>query len=303
VVEKFKGEAFILDSSRAHVDEVRVGGPMACDGWISVNEGWVELRHRSGHVLRVGSGSFAQIHSEADDMTLLRGYLHAQAFADSKLLSILTPNARAQLKVGSALLIYQPEKQSSQWVVLDRMGLFENRFEHDTQVTVRGGESSILDLSQPRVVPQAAKAITIATLKPFLKSLALEEKKSKKAVVIALERQRRIFPASFDAPSVDDSVGGVRFRDRSPASLEGGVEKTDYGRTEKLSEDLEKGFRTKIVGTAGHANPESLLLEPAVSGKTEAEALEKRLTRKAAADEKRRREALLKDLERIPASE
>ncbi len=289
VVEKFAGEAFVLDSSRSHVDDVREKRAVPCEGWISTGDAWVELRHRAGHLIRVSRNSFVQLQTGESDVSLIRGVIHAQAFGDSHPLVALTPNGRARLKLGSALAIYDPEKQKTQWVVLDRVGSLENRFEKDAAVTVHEGESSILDLSRPRVVPQPPKAITIASLKPMLKDLAIPEKKFNRAIRVALERQRRVFPSQMDSGHELSSV------QRAPAS--GEEVDGDYRRHPRDGDSVRavKAFRSRILqGTEG-IGAKSLDLAAA-------EALERKLVQQADLERERRRENLLKELGRIPAS-
>jgi hypothetical protein len=290
IVEKFAGEAFVLDPSRSHVDDVRDKRPIACDGWLSTAEAWVEIRHRNGHLIRVSRNSFVQFQTGESDASVFRGVIQAQAFGDSKPFVALSPNARATLKFGSALMIYHPDKQSTQWVVLERVGSLENRFEKGTEVTVHEGESSILDFSKPRVVPQPPKAITVASLKPILKDLSVAEKKFNRAVRVALERQRRVFPAHV-SPGLEAAEVS-----RAPASVH--EEDGDYLRhpRDRESVHIEKAFRRKVLqGTEGIGSRQQ--------GIAEAEMLERKLARKADLERERRREDLLKELGRIPASQ
>jgi hypothetical protein len=271
------------------VDEVREKRAVACDGWVSTADAWVELRHRAGHLIRVSRNSFVQLQAGESDVSILRGVVHVQAFGDSHPLVALTPNGRARLKLGSALAIYDPEKQKTQWVVLERVGSLENRFENEATVTVHEGESSILDLSRPRVVPQPPKAITVATLKPMLKDLAVPEKKFNRAVRVALERQRRVFPSQINSGPELSSV------QRTPASVE--EVDGDYLRNprDEDSDRAAKAFRSRVLqGTDG------------IGAKSQdfsaAEALERRLVRQSELERGRKRENLLKELGRIPAS-
>jgi hypothetical protein len=290
IVEKFAGEAFVLDPSRSHVDDVREKRPIACDGWLSTADAWVEIRHRNGHLIRVSRNSFVQLQTGESDASIFRGVLQAQAFGDSKPFVAWSPNARATLKFGSALMIYNPDKQSTQWVVLERIGSLENRFEKGTEVTVHEGESSILDLSKPRIVPQPPKAITVASLKPILKDLAVAEKKFNRAIRVALERQRRVFPAHV-SPGIEASEAS-----RAPASID--EQDGDYRRHPRDQETvrIEKAFRRKVLqGTEG--------IGTRLQDIAEAEALERKLARKAELEREQRREDLMKELGRIPASQ
>ena len=286
IIEKFAGEAFILDASRTRVDELHEGGALPCDGWLSTADAWVQLRDRSGHVLRISRNSFVQLPAKDADLVVYRGVVHARAFGGGKSFSAWTPNGRAELASGAALLVYSPAKQSTEWVVLEQQGTLENRFEESSRITVREGESSILDLSRPRVVPQDPRAVTVASLKPVLRELAIDEKQMKRAVTLALERQRRVFPTVLSA-GTDGGRSG-----RRPAS----VSHSDY-RRHPAGADSEKALRRfrsrEIDGSTGIG-----ARSPAMA---EAEELEQKLVRRARLDEERRRNELMKELGRIPA--
>ncbi len=285
-IQAFAGEALVLDSSRAHVDDAKVGRGIACEGWVSVQTGWIELKHRDGHFIRMGSNSFAQFNGEGESVTLLRGMLHARTVDEGAELRMVTPNARARIRQGSGILVYKPEASRSQWVTLDRMAAFENRFQEESHVTVAEGEGSVLDLSKVRVVPVQPRAITVASLKPLLKSLDFPEKATASAVRVALVRQRRVLPAILAGSSIE----GIR----APASIrESGKESAGLYRRHSPSDrdaKVEKHLASKWSGGA----PVSLL---------EPELLEKRLEAKAMARERAEKERVIRELERMPASE
>ena len=281
-VQAFAGEALVLDSSRAHVDDARVGRGVACEGWVSVQTGWIELKHRDGHFIRMGSNSFAQLNGESESVTLLRGMLHARTVDEGAELRLVTPNARARIRQGSGILVYKPEAQRSQWVTLERMAAFENRFQEESHVTVAEGEASVLDLSKVRIVPVQPRAITVASLKPLLKSLDFPEKATASAIKVALVRQRRVLPAILAGGSIEGM--------RAPASIKESA--ALYRRHAPADRDpkVEKRLASKWTGGA----PVSLL---------EPELLEKRLEAKSMAREKAEKERVIRELERMPASE
>jgi len=284
-VQAFAGEALVLDSSRAHVDDATKGRGIPCEGWVSVQTGWLEFKHREGHVVRVGENSFLQVTALPETLTLLRGVAQVRSFDDGADLRAVTPNARVRMKQGAGILVYRPDQQRTQWVSLERLAILENRFEPESHVSVAGGESSILDLTRPRVLPSLPKAITIASLKPILKQLDVSEKFAASAIQTALERQRRVLP------SVITGVGKSEMR--GPASVRDSKEA--YHRHAPQHHDIkaEKHLAKKWSGGA----PVSLL---------EPELLEKKLQAKAAAkeqSEKRRLFRELEELERKPASE
>ncbi|NDD90885.1 hypothetical protein EBZ37_02205 [bacterium] len=292
IIEKSAGEAFILDSTRSHVDEARDGKAIPCDSWVSTAEGWVEIRNQNGHLFRLSKTTFVQLQNQESVFNLFRGVVYIQAFGDSKPLVATSPNSRAKIKMGSGLVIYSPEAQSTQLVVLDQVASIENRFEAGTEVTVREGESSILDLTRPRVSPRDPRAITVASLKPFLKDLALSDKKMSRAVRVALERQRRVFPGDI---ATEGHVAATE--SRAPASAEHGIQEI-YRRhpTDKHSASLEKAFRKKVLrGTVKVSHKAKKFAEM--------EELEMRLTRKAQKEQVDRRAKLLKELGRLPASQ
>lgn len=294
-VKAFAGDAVVLDSSRLHVDDAKVGFAVPCDGWVSVRTGWIELKHRDGHIVRLGENSFVQFNGEQESLTLLRGLVHVQAFDDGAHLRMVTPNARARMKQGSGILLYSPERQRSQWVTLSRMAVLENRFEPESQMTVGEGEGSILDLTRSRVTPVAARAITVASLKPLLKSLDLPEKTQKSAIQVALGRQRRAVPAILGEGGL---VAGAQHAGlqggelRSPASIGGRVKK-DRALYERHNLDQKDAKIERHLAQKQTGGAPTTLLEPAP------EALERRLEAKSAARERREKIRVIEGLDQL----
>ncbi len=284
-VNAVAGEVRLLDSSRAHLDDAIRGSGVACGGWISVQVGWVEIKHRDGHVVRVGEGSFVQFAGEGETLQVLRGLVHVQSFDDGSELRMATPNARARMKFGAGMLIYDPEQRRSQWVTLDRMAAFENRFEEDSQVVVGAGESSMLDLSKPRVSPAAPKAITVASLKPILRALDIPEKKRDQAIRVALERQRRVIPASLAGKASRTDM-------RAPASQGASIQdrRGDYHRHAPSDQDakIERHLAAKLTGGA----PRSML-EP------EPDPKERHLNARLEARDRAERQRIIRELEAL----
>lgn len=307
-VKAFAGDAVLLDSSRLHVDDARVGFAVPCDGWVSVRTGWIELKHRDGHMVRLGENSFVQFNGEQESLTLLRGLIHVQAFDDGADLRMVTPNARARMKQGSGILLYSPERQRSQWVTLSRLAVLENRFEPESQMTVAEGEGSVLDLARSRVTPAASRAVTVASLKPLLKSLDLPEKVQKGAIQVALIRQRRAVPAILGEGGLlagSHPVGQQGHELRSPASI-GGRARKDRALYERHSNDQKDAKIERHLAQKQTGGAPTTLLEPAP------EALEKRLEAKSAASEQREKIRVIEGLDqldkmgdpgRFPASE
>lgn len=285
-IQAFAGEALVLDSSRAHVDEAQVGRGVVCEGWVSVQTGWIELKHRDGHVVRMGANSFAQFNVESESVTLLRGMLHARTVDEGAELRLVTPNARARIRQGSGILVYRPEAQRSQWVTLERMAAFENRFAEESHVTVAEGEGSVLDLSKTRVLPIQPRAITVASLKPLLKSLDFPEKATASAVRVALTRQRRVLPAIL----AESSIEGMR----SPASIAESEAETAATYKRHAPADRDAKVERRLARKWSGGAPVSLL---------EPELLEKRLEAKSMAREKAEKQRVIRELERMPTSD
>ncbi len=262
-IKGFAGEARLLDASRVHLDDAVKGAGVSCAGWISVQAGWIEIKHRDGHLIRVGENSFVQLSGEGETLQLLRGLVHVQSFDDGAELRMATPNARARMKFGTGLLIYEPSERRSQWVTLDRLAAFENRFEAESHVTVGAGESSVLDLSKPRVSPSAPKAVTVASLKPILKELNIADQKKDHAIRVALERQRRVIPAS-----VAGMAGSVEMRAPASQGASTGPARGDYHRHAPTSRDakVERHLASKLTGGAPRG-----LLEPEPGAVSETE--------------------------------
>src|ERR1035437_10271438 len=49
VLERFDGDVQILDSSRNELIYTNLGAPVPCGAWVTVGQGWGELRHKDGH--------------------------------------------------------------------------------------------------------------------------------------------------------------------------------------------------------------------------------------------------------------
>ena len=288
VIEKFSGEAFLLDSSRAHLDEVREKAPVACDGWISTSDAWVEVRHRNGHLVRISRNSFVQFQNGDSDFSVLRGVLYSQVSGSPKPQVIITPNAKAVLQSGTSILIYSPEKESTQWLILEKEGVLENRFQEGARTVVHQGESSILDVAHSKVLPQEPKAITVASLRPLLHDLAVDSERLNQSVRVALERQRRIFPAE----KVSDDTESRKHQtiERSPAQNE----KKSVGNYRRhpvdgKSPSIRRAFSRHVLeGTDGIGIDSSSIVEGDSVSESQRD---------------RDRKKLLNELSRIPASQ
>ncbi|MFN7685078.1 MAG: hypothetical protein ACK5QT_06665, partial [Oligoflexia bacterium] len=198
-----------------------------------------------------------------------------------------------------------PQRPRSQWITLDRMAVLENRFEAETGVPVAVGESSVLDLGTPRVVPDRPRAITVASMKPILNQLEVSEKKLTQGIQVALERQRRVIPGTITRVAELAEL-------RSPATSEPGAYKKSYQRHEPAEREpkVEKHLAHKLTGGAP-----SQLLAPKLSIQrrgmanrkvNDVLALERRLEAKADAKFNAEKKRILKELEaleRKPASE
>src|SRR3954469_5096479 len=106
VIAKFGGDMQILDATRTRLEDPRRGAAIGCGGWISVSHGWVLLKHQGGALVRLGSETFARLKDTEDQLILHRGEAHLAAGHGRGGLRVITPNARATVTRGQALVIY-----------------------------------------------------------------------------------------------------------------------------------------------------------------------------------------------------
>ena len=222
IVERFGGNIQLLSPERNRVREAELKASVECGGWVSVVDGWVHLRHRSGALVGLTSGGLARVEEPArpggEALQLVQGEAFVQALANSGEFRVLTSNARARVLRGRAVVLYRDQEQDSQVLVLSGQTLFENRFQAGRQVSVRSGEFSSLNFKLMRTTPLAPAAFAQATLREKTVALHLDEATAEDSLERLRLRQNRIF-ASKTMQEAVHAAGPVATR--SPASAPG----------------------------------------------------------------------------------
>jgi hypothetical protein len=210
VVDRFAGDAQVLDEARTRVVEADNRVPVYCGGWVSVENGWLTLKHRFGYQIHVGPHSFVQFLDDADAIAVFRGQIFAQASGGMGELRVVTPNARMRVSRGSIVTLFDPEEEMSQLTVVDGKADFENRFDttKKANVAVKSGFASALDFKLMRVVPSIPKVVATSSLKAKLLELHVPLKESERALAIARNRRNELF-ASFEK-SQDEQLKPAR---------------------------------------------------------------------------------------------
>ncbi|MCM2323643.1 MAG: hypothetical protein NDJ90_10325 [Oligoflexia bacterium] len=228
VVENFRGQVQVMDSTRSRLAEAERGTAVPCGGWVSVGKGRAEIAHRDGYSFHISSNSFVQFPENnpdgkysGDPVVIYRGQVYGQLFGGSRELRIMTANSRARLTRGSVIVLYNQGDDQSQLVALEGSAEFENRFQPARRVRVAPGEASTLNFRQARVVPSAPRAIAQAELRPRLQELAVSERISRFALAKARERAQRKFASRLAVAKAEKQELAPPVREepsRSPAS-------------------------------------------------------------------------------------
>lgn len=209
-VEGFSGSAQILDETRTAIHEVGEIRQVPCEGWVSVDEGWVRLVDRNGHEIRLGEGTFVQLTAEADELVLFRGEVYGKA--SRGVLRVITPNLRARVSRGSLLVLFDPGSEESQVVALDRAVEVENRFVRSHRVRVMPGTLSELDFKLLRVLPRMPRPVEPGSLEAALSELNVAAEAREAALKLA---RIRIQQNKVKIARAGTAVG----RGRAPAGL------------------------------------------------------------------------------------
>jgi len=202
IISSFVGQISIMDANRTKTVEPERKMVVGCGSWISVVSGSLHLKHRDGHNLTVGAGSFASLGTEKDQVLLYRGSVYAEVSPGAPELRMISANARAKIRQGTVVLVYNDELEDSQLITLDKTAALENRFIEDKRMIVKAGEASSLNFKLLRVIPSAPRAVSQASLKSVLVTLNLDLREQKHLARSAEARQGRR-PASFAILSHD----------------------------------------------------------------------------------------------------
>lgn len=204
IITEVGGQVDVLDSSRTHLLDSSKNAAVPCGGWVSVGKGSVELHHRDGFKIHAGNGTFVQFPEPntdgknlGDHAIVFRGEIFAQAGGGSGELRVITANARARVRRGSAIVVYSHEDEETQLIALDSNSRLENRFESSRSVLAKPGEATSLNFRQLRVVPGTPRAVALAALRPKFEDLRVPERDRVIAIRSAQNRQERIFATAL----------------------------------------------------------------------------------------------------------
>lgn len=208
VVEGFKGKVQVFTPHDQVLNRVDRKVDVPCGGWILVSDGWAVLKHRQGFELKLGAQTFIEIYDHTADhqytgtehVVLYRGKIFANVRQGSGELRAVTANARARLKMGSGILFYDEKETKTQLISVDQKITLENRFQEDSRVALKPGESTTISFKARRVVPSTPRAVKAVLLKIWVNDIPLSEDELKLAVFSASDRQSRKF-AEVSSPS------------------------------------------------------------------------------------------------------
>ena len=189
-IEVFNGEIDILDSKREKLLEIGLNKPISCLSWINIRNGWIEIKHMRGAILRIGPNSLFQIFpsskiksaknistfNDIADGILYKGRVYSRIQIGDGGFITLTPNAVVSLESGVAFHSFDPLEEETQLVSVDHRSVIINRFEPSARVVVGPGEASSLNNKLMSTLPTDAKAVQPNSLKEQLSDFDLHPK-------------------------------------------------------------------------------------------------------------------------------
>lgn len=219
ILEDFAGDVELIDPARSRILETAPQAGIPCSAWISTKQGWGKVRLRDGHWINLGSNTFVQFpEPQGDHVVVYRGEVFAQTGEGSGELRVLTANARARIKLGSSIVLYNQADEESQLIALNGSSYFENRFEPESGLKVKAGEASDLNFRALRTVPSTPRVVSVALLKPMFLDLKLSERGIASAFDAVEKRKERKFASLL----VDDSGEVTKSKSpnlRAPAAI------------------------------------------------------------------------------------
>jgi len=207
ILEKFEGEVQVLNASRTHLLDIELKIPIPCGSWISVHGvGWALLKHRQGFEIKMGSMTFIEIFDNyrnahltgEDHIVLYKGKVFVNTGKGNEELRVVTANARARMKGGQALIMFDQENEESQLVAIDHPATLENRFEPGRRIIAKRGEATNLNFKRLRIVPSTPMAVKVASLKAQLYNLPFGKKEKAAVIAAAMGRSKRKFAKKLD---------------------------------------------------------------------------------------------------------
>jgi hypothetical protein len=166
VVEMVMGQAEILSADRSVLQVVHPHSMIACNSWVLVKKGQIQVSHFLGPKLILPEGVFLRFSSTEDLLTLYRGEMMVMISSLQKnAFSFVSPVARAQMTLGKSIFLFNEKEKTTQLISLSGKMSLENRFESQKKVFVNPGEISELHFYSQRVFPLPSSAIGVTSLK------------------------------------------------------------------------------------------------------------------------------------------
>lgn len=262
VVKNHEGVVRILDSTRTQLigTEPQTGVP--CGSWVSIEDGWIELKHQNGPTLHLGPHSFAQLTApHGDQVVLFRGQIYAKVADGNPEFRMVSQVGRARVKKGKVILVADHVENETQLIVLENTASLENRFQTSRKVAVRSGEASSLHFKLMRVIPSSPAAVSVASLKPKLVELQVPDKVQDQAIEFAMNRhEKSILPhpetpmegadenhAVAHAPSINVGSRTLASKSAPQAEPQAEIERESKAKEES---NLQKTLIEKTTGGA-----------------------------------------------------
>ncbi len=273
VLEAFTGDVQILDANRTHLITATSRANLPCGSWVSVNQGWAEIRHQNGPRIHLAKQSFVQLPDfrtdplfKGDHIVLYRGEIYAEVGDGEEEFRIVSSIGRARLKNTKVILLLNQAHEETQLIALQNSATLENRFETNRKVKIQAGEETSLNFKLLRVIPALPSAISVSSLKPKLNELGVPENDRIEAIRAVLRRQGRTFPEHPRDLPVDDAEP----EEKDDPSRKPAKEKTgSYLRhmPEKEDQMLHSYWVTKMAG--GQQVGEKILYPDKFYGKSQ----------------------------------
>jgi hypothetical protein len=214
LLDSFAGDVLILNSSRTQILNVTSRLALPCGTWVSVNQGWAQIKHQNGPRIYLGNQTFVQLNDfrkdsefKGDHTILYKGQIYVQANEGEEEFRIVTAGARARIKRGKLVAMFDPAQDETQIITLSNVATLENRFEPSRIVQAKAGESTQLNFKLLRVIPSAPQAVAAAPLKSKLFEMHVPQSDQTDAVRAVLNRQNRKFAATLDTSRSPASDG------------------------------------------------------------------------------------------------
>ncbi len=228
VIENVEGVVEVLSSDRKTLLPVHERSDLECDSWVSTAQGWIRIRHRAGFQIQIGPDSFLKVAANDEHLTVFKGILYGRASQGQGELRMATANSRVRMKNASGMLIYQEQDAFTQLTAVEGQPSLENRFSDQARITLKPGESTTFHANLKRISPTTPKAASVASLRPKLFALHVEEGWISKATNVASSRMNRKFASVPGADSKSSEEKERRQSDYSRAPASHHASEDDY---------------------------------------------------------------------------